>query len=138
MKTRPALIRSLGVLLALLVFAALPNSVLGELCDPAFTPYCELEYGHGTLLYLEIGTDCPTAATIFYTITYNQPNTNDPCHLSNSPTVCTNTGYTTFSASNHSYIGVPYGQTVYIRMIAWKLNMGDSDLETCEQHNPNN
>lgn len=139
MKTQSALLRPLGVLLALLVFTALPNSVLGELCDPAHTPYCQLYYGQGTLLYLELETDCPTAATIFYTITYNTPNSNDPCHYDNSPTVCppSETGYTTYSVPNGTYIGVPYGQTVYIRMLAWKLNMKDSEIESCEQHNPN-
>jgi hypothetical protein len=132
MKTRPTLRRSLGVLLALLVFTALPNATLGELCDPAHKPYCELEYGHGTLLYLELATDCPTAATIFYTITYNTPNYNTPCH--NGATPCSGT----YALPNHSYVGVPYGQTVYINMLAWKLNMQDSEVTSCEQHNPNN
>jgi hypothetical protein len=139
MKTRPALLRSIGVLLALLMFTALPNSVLGELCDPAYTPYCQLYYGHGTLLYLKVATDCPTAATIFYTITYNTPNSNVPCHEENSPTVCppSQTGYTTFSGPNGVYISVPYMQTVYVNAIAWKLNMKDSEMASCEQPNPN-
>lgn len=128
MKTRPALRRSLGVLLALLVFTALPNAVLGELCDPAYNPYCELVYGSGTNLYLKLITDCPTAATIFYTITYNQPNSNDPCHYPNNPTPCPGT----YSVPNGTQIAIPYGYCVHIRMLAWKLNMGDSKIVDCE------
>lgn len=139
MKTKSSLLPSIGVILALLVFAALPNSVLAERCNPAYEPQCSLEYGQGTLLYLELETECPTAATIFYTITYNTPNYDDPCHYANSATVCppSVTGYTTYSAPNGSYVGVPYGQTVFINMLAWKLNMDDSGITKCEQHNPN-
>lgn len=132
MKTKSALLRSIGVLLALLVFAALPNSVLGELCDPAHDPYCEVVYGHGTTLYLKLITDCPTAATIFYTRTFNTPNTVDPTHSGATP------GYLTYSVPNGTLIPIPYGSTIYIRMLAWKLNMGESGIVDCSQSNPNN
>lgn len=132
MKTRPALLRSIGVFLALLVFIALPNSVLGELCDPAYDPYCELVYSPGNNYYLKLKTDCPTAATIFFTKTVNTPNTVDPTHTGATP------GYLTYSVPNGTLIAIQYASSVHIRMLAWKLNMGDSKIVDYEYNGPEN
>jgi hypothetical protein len=132
MKTKSALLRSIGVLMALLVFVALPNSVLANPCGgPPHDPYCELYYGTGTNLFLELGTDCPTGATIFYTRTTNQPNYVDPTHSGTTP------GYLTYSCPIGTKIPIPYGSTIYIRALAWRVEFGDSGVTACDQHNPN-
>ena len=130
MKTRPALLRSIGVLMALLL-VALPNSILATPCPGCCEPYCELYYGTGNNLYLELETEYPSDATIFYTKTINQYNYDDPCH--NGSTPCSGT----YSCPNGTLIPVPYGSTIYIRALAYKSGLDDSPVTACEQHNPN-
>lgn len=117
--------------MALLVFVALPSSVLANPCGTPCDPYCELYYGTGTNLFLELETESPANAIIFYTKTFNQPNTVDPTHTGSTP----NSG--TFSCANGTLIPIPYGSTMYIRAIAWRSDLGDSGVTACDQHNPN-
>ncbi len=131
MNTKSVVVRSVGVLLALLVFVALPAPLLAEVCGTCHDPQCELYYGSGTSLYLELETDCPSAATIFYTKTVNQPNNVDPTHSGATP------GYLTYSCPNGTMIPIPYGSTIYIRMLAYKNGLVDSGVTACDQHNPN-
>ena len=131
MKTRPTLLRSIGVLMALLVFAALPNSVLATPCETCCAPACELYYGGGNNLYLELETSYPSDATIFFTKTINTPNTTDPTHTGTSP------GPGTYSCANGCLVPIPYNSTIYIRALAWRSDRGDSPITACDQHNPN-
>jgi hypothetical protein len=131
MKTKSILVRSIGALLALIVFVSLPTTLLAIVCTPAYDPYCELYYGTGTNLFLELGTDCPTGATIFYTKTINQYNSTDPTHTGTTP------GPSTYSCAIGTKIGIPYGSTIYIRSLAWRSDTIDSGVTACEQHNPN-
>jgi hypothetical protein len=130
MKTKSVLVRSIGALLALLVFISLPSSALADntCSDVGF----ELYYGTGTDLALELECDNPTDATIFYTVTFNQENNYPPLH---TDTTC---GAHTSKFANGSKIHIPYGSTIYINAIAWKSGWRDSaNVSSAEQHNPN-
>jgi hypothetical protein len=130
MKTRSAVVRSIGVLLALLVFVSLPSSVLADITCSDVT--IELYYGTGTDLALELECDNPTGALIFYTVTFNTPNNYTPTHSG------TTTGPHTSYFASGSKIHIPYGQTIFINAIAWKSGWADSEnVSSAEQHNPN-
>jgi hypothetical protein len=133
MKSRPALLRSLGVLLALLVFTTLPNATAS--CYTCCTPYCEFYYGIGgwQTNTLELETGWPSDAWIFYTKTLNTGNYNDPCHVNGTP--CTGVGYTTYKVPNGARIPLAYGIT-YVRMLAWRSDRGNSPIAECDQQNP--
>jgi|GEM_PF-6158929 len=131
MKTKSALVRSIGVLLALLVFVSLPSSVLAD-NGPCDDVYFELYYGIGHDLALEVSVDNPTGATIFYTVTFNTYNNYTPTHSGTTPGP-----HTSYFASG-SKIHIPYGSTMYINAIAWKSTWSDSvDVSSAEQPNPN-
>lgn len=130
MKTKSPFTRSIGVLLALLVFAALPATLLAN-CGTADDPYCELVYGPGNSLYLKLVCPNPTGATIFFTYTLDTPNTTDPTHSGSTP------GSGTSACASGTLIPIPYGHTIYIRAICWKSCWSDSGVVACEQHNPN-
>jgi hypothetical protein len=132
MKTKSALVRSIGVLLALLVFVSLPTSLLA-LCS-THDPVCKLYYGIGHNLFLELETDCPPSdVTIFYISSEDQPipDNSNPCHSGATP--CTGTSW----VANGTKVSIPYGHTLYIRMLAWRSDTGDSGIVDCDQHNPN-
>jgi hypothetical protein len=116
MKAKIALLRPIGVLMALLVFVALPNSLLA-ICSTCHTPTFEIA-GGGGLLYVTVTTDCPSDATIYYTI-----NGGTPTHSS---------AY----GANGLVISVPYGYTYCIRAIAAKTGHADSAVAYLCQHNP--
>ncbi|HKP03295.1 MAG TPA: hypothetical protein VJU77_07990 [Chthoniobacterales bacterium] len=126
MKTKPSLVRSIGALLGLLVLAALPTA-LGDLCNPAHDPTCELYYGNPVTVELE--TDCPVAATIFYTITFNVANNTDPCHFGSTP--CSDG--VTHAVPNGTHVPIGSSGSTHIRMVAWKLGMYDSNVVVCDQ-----
>lgn len=131
MKTKSVLVRSIGALLALLVFVSLPSSVLAiPFCDDVTI---ELYYGTGNDLALELECANPTGATIFYTVTFNTPNNYIPTHTG---TTC---GPHTSKFASGSKIHIPYGSTIYINAIAWKAgSWADSEnVSSAEQHNPN-
>ena len=136
MKTKSPLFRSIGVLLALLMFVALPSSLTAS-CLTCCTPYCEFYYGSGgwETNYFELETGWPSDAWIFYTKTVNTGNPNDPCHVNGTP--CTNVGYTTYKVPNGAHIPLAYGIT-YIRVLAWRSDRGNSPIAACDQQNPPN
>jgi hypothetical protein len=120
----------MGVL-ALLVFAALPNSLAGP-CLTCCAPTCTFYYDEPNNT-LRLYTTYPSNALIFYTKTVNTANTNDPCHVGADP--CTNVGYTTFVVPNGTYVPLGQGET-HLRMVAWRSDRGDSPVATCSQQNP--
>ncbi len=133
MNTKSVLVRSIGALLALLMFVSLPGFVLAAPCPGTCDPACELYYGTGTQLFLELETIYPSNATIFF-ISSTQPippNTN-PCHDPNG-NPCPGTS----AVANGTKVPIPYGHTLYIRMLAWRIDKGDSGIVDCDQHNPN-
>lgn len=135
MKTNSLLRRPFGVLMALLVFVALPHAVLAPPCETCCAPTCEFYYGSGDWQTntLELETTYPSDAWIFYTKTVNTANNNDPCHVNGTP--CTGVGYTTYKVPNGAHIGLAYGIT-YLRMLAWRSDRGNSSIEECSQQNP--
>ena len=127
MKTKTALLRSLGVLLALLVFTALPNSVLAT-CSPCHDPTFTVIPGSGNQLFVQIDCDCPPGATIFYRLNSGS----NPTHTGATPTGGT------FSGTSGMQVWIPYGYTVCIRALAWKEGSADSNVVVTCQHNPEN
>ncbi len=129
MNTKSPLFRSFGVLLTLLLFVATSVAVP---CYPSHDPQCALYYGTGSTLQLELETDCPSYATIFVITALDSgyPAAN-PCH--NGATPCAGTS----AIPNGSKISIPYGHTLYVKMIAWSSGTGDSQIVACDQHNPN-
>jgi hypothetical protein len=129
MKTK-SVVRSIGVLLTLLVFVSLSTSLLAV----CFThdPICELYYGTGHNLSLEVSTSCPANATIFFISSLDQPipGTTMPCHVGATP--CQGTS----AVPSETKIPIQYGHTLYIRMLAWRSDSGDSGIVDCDQHNP--
>jgi hypothetical protein len=131
MKTKSMLVRSIGALLALLVFVSLPSSLLAvPFSDDVIY---ELYYGIDTDLALELVCPNPTGATIFYTVTFNQENNYTPTHTG---TTC---GPHTSKFASGSKLHIPFGSTMYVNAIAWKaVGYGDSEhVTSAEQHNPN-
>jgi hypothetical protein len=134
MNTKSVLVRSIGVLLALLVFVSLPTSILASPCPGTCDPACELYYGTGHNLSLELETIYPSNATIFFISSVDQPipATSNPCHDANG-VPCQGTS----AVANGTQVPIPYGHTLYIKMLAWRIDKGDSGIVECEQHNPN-
>ena len=128
MKT--ALLRSIGVPLALLVCVALAGSVLAALCPTCCAPACSFYFG--TPNYLVLETTYPSNASIFYTITVSQPNYNDPCH-----DAAGNPCFGTYKVPNGTHIQLAQGES-HLRMVAWRSDRGDSPIATCSQQNPPN
>jgi hypothetical protein len=129
MKTQSLPFRSFGVLVALLMFVSTAFAVP---CYPSYDPYCELYYGTGNQLFLELETECPTWATLFVktAIDSGYP-AGDPCHVGATP--CAGTS----ALANGTKLSIPYGHTLYVKVLAWSSSTGDSGITTCDQHNPN-
>lgn len=137
MKRNSPLLRSIGAVLALLMFAALPSSLAG-LCAHPCDPTCDFYYGIGdwTTNTEELETTYPSNAWIFYTKTVGTANNNDPCHdASGTPCPYSQTGYYTYKVINGARVGLAYGIT-YLRMVAWRSDLGDSSVVACDQQNP--
>jgi hypothetical protein len=118
MKTRTALLHSIGVLMALLVFIALPSSLLASPCGTCYDPTFELVYGPGNQLKVKVVCGCPDNATIYYTV-----NGGTPTHSSaNSP--------------SGLLISIPYGYTYCIQALASRSGYVDSGVSGICQHNP--
>jgi hypothetical protein len=132
MNTKSPLVRSIGVLLALLVFVSLPTTLLA-ICGYADEVYCELYYGTGTNLSLELGADNPSGLTIYYTSGIDHPPTVDPTYngITGAP------GPGTSTCAPGTKIPIPYGHTLYIRALAWKYCWPPASITSCDQHNPN-
>jgi hypothetical protein len=128
MKTKSHLLTSIGALALFVLVAFASSSARADACDD---PYFELYYGVGNDLSLEVATDNPTGATIFYTMTLNQYNNYTPTHTG---TTC---GPNTSKFASGSKIHIPYGSTMYINALAWKSGWDDSGVTSAEQHNPN-
>jgi len=132
MKIKSALVRSIGAVLALLVFASLPTSLLA-ICGYPDDVSCELYYGIGHNLSLELVAENPSGLTIYYTYGINTPPTNDPTydHQTGAP------GPGTYTCASGTKIGIPYGSTLFIRALAQKSCWPPVNITSCEQHNPN-
>lgn len=130
MKTKSSLFRSIGVLLALLAFGALPNSLAAP-CQNCCAPNWEFYYDSGGN-YVELETIYPSNASIFYTLTFNGTNA-DPCHDS-AGTPCAGT----YKVANGSHVILTYGRESFFRMLAWRIDKGDSPIVAFSQQNPPN
>ena len=130
MKTKSALLPLTGVLLALLLFVALPSSTARGAQGQCPDVDIEWYYGGGNQIYfeVEVGDGCD----IYVTTSINNPNFAYPSRSGAtpiSPTVKVLSGSTFY---------IPYGSTMYIRAFAYKPLWAQSvNLSEAEQHNPN-
>jgi hypothetical protein len=130
MKTRSALLPSIGALLALLLFVALPtpsaHASQGQCPDVDISWY----YAGGNQIYfeVEVGSGCD----IYVTNSVDNPNFAWPSRSGATPI------YPTIKVASGSTFYIPYGHTMYIRAFAWKPAWTQSvNITTDEQHNPN-
>jgi hypothetical protein len=129
MTTKSALLPSIGALLALLLFVALPSPAranLGQCPDVDIEWY----YGGGNQIYFElvVGDGCD----IYVTNSVNNPNFAYPSRSGATPIS------PTIKVASGSTFYVPYGSTMYIRAFAFKPLWSQSvNLSEAEQHNPN-
>jgi Chitobiase/beta-hexosaminidase C-terminal domain len=107
MKTKSSLIRSIGVLLALLVFVALPGSTALANCGQCADVDIYFEYAGPTGIVAEMECEFPAGAIIFYTV-----NGTNPTHTGATP------GSGTYIYSGP--IPVPYLHCIHIKARAWK------------------
>jgi hypothetical protein len=137
MKTKSPVFRSIGALLALVAFIALPSSLAAP-CQTCCTPTCSFYYGeNGGPNNTELETTYPSDAWIFYTKTLNQANNNDPCHDA-SGTPCPPFApnyYVTYKVPNGTHVPLATGIT-HFRVLAWRSDRGDSTIQACEEQNP--
>ena len=122
MKTKSALLRSIGAL-ALFILIAFPSSsalAAGHCADPdIWYEYDAGPTGVRVLMY----SAPPVGATIFYTL-----NGQNPTHTGSSP------GPNTMIFYGPVY--VPYEQWMHFRALAWKLNYLDSGITYVSITNP--
>jgi len=131
MKTRIALLPSIGALLALLLFVALPSptarATLGQCPDVDIY----WEYGPGTQIFfeVEVGSGCD----IYVTTSINNPSFPDPSRSGATPIS------PTIKVASGSTFQIPYGSTMYIKAFAFKPLWSQSlNLSYDSQSNPNN
>ncbi len=130
MKTKSALLRSIGpLLLSLLALVALPCSTArasqGQCGDVNFSP----EYVSGTQIrvVLEVGNGC----VIYVTTSVDNPSFPDPSRSGVTPIS------PTFTVSSGASLYVPFGHTMYFKAFAYKALWTQSvNLGYWEQHNP--
>jgi hypothetical protein len=129
MKTRSALLPSIGALLALLLFVALPSPTVraaqGQCGDVDISWY----YAGGNLIYfeVEVGDGCDIYVTTSIDSAAPTPSRSGATPISPTLKVPTETTF---------YI--PYGHTMYIKAFAWKPLWGQSvNISEADQHNPN-
>jgi hypothetical protein len=132
MKTQ-SLLRSLGaLLLALLVFVALPSPTAVASNGQCGDVEIYWEYGTGTQIYYELHVYNPSDCVIYVTTSINNPNFPNPSRSGTTPIS------PTFTVSHGSQIQIPYGFTMYIKAFAYKAGWTQSvNLSYEEQHNPN-
>ena len=130
MKTKSALLPSIGALLALLVFVALPSSTARAAQGQCPDVDIYWVYAGGNQIYfeVEVGSGCD----IYVTNSINNPNFAYPSRSGATPI------YPTIKVASGSTFYIPYGSTMYIRAFAFKPLWAQSvNLSSDEQHNPN-
>jgi hypothetical protein len=113
MKTKSPLFRSIGALLALLVFVTLPSSTALANCGQCADVSVYYEYDGPTGIQVVMYVASPSGATIFYTT-----NGSNPTHTGATPDTNTMIYY--------GPIPIPYGQCRNFRARAWKYCYYDS------------
>lgn len=130
MKTPSALLRSIGaLLLALLVFVALPSSMLAKLqCSDVDISW---EYGGVNQIYYVLEVT-PSDCLIYVTNSVDNPSFPDPSRSGTTPI------YPTFAVSSGATIYIPYVHTMYIKAFGYKPTwLQSQNISYFEQHNPN-
>jgi len=127
MKTKSALLRSIGALVALLMFVAFPGSPAWANCGQCDDVEFGLS-GYGTLLFVEVICEHPTGADIYFTTNGNNPIINPD----GTP------GASTLKVASGTNIPVDYGTTLHVKAIADKGSCWYQSINITEiyQHNP--
>jgi len=130
MKTKSALLRSTGVLLALLVYIALASLSARASQGQCGAVDIQPHYGGGGLLYLEL-TASPSSCDIYATTSIDNPSFPDPSRSGASPIP------PTIKVASGSRFYVPFGHTMCIKAFAYKPLWTQSvNLSSACQHNP--
>lgn len=130
MKTKSALLPSIGAFLALLLLVALPTPTARASQGQCDDVDIEWYYGGRNQIYfeVEVGDGCD----IYLTTSINNPSFPDPSRYGYEPV------YPTIKVSSGSTFYIPYGSTMYMKAFAFKPNWTQSvNLSYAEQHNPN-
>ena len=130
MKTKSALLPSIGALLALLLFVALPSSTARASQGQCGDVDIYWVYAGGNQIYfeVEVGDGCD----IYVTTSINNPNFPWPSRSGATPIS------PTVKVASESRFYIPYNSTMYIRAFAYKPAWTQSVNTTSdEQHNPN-
>lgn len=125
---------SIGVLLALLVFVALPSSSARASQGQCGDVSISWEYGGPNDIYYELSVS-PSTCTIYVTTTLNNPTIVDPTwnFMTGVPIS------PTFTVANGAEIHIPLNSTMYIKARAWQSRWTQSvNISKDDQHNPNN
>jgi len=132
MKTRFSLLRSIGaLLLALLVFVALPSSTARASLGQCGDVEIYWVYAGSNQIYFDLDVE-PSDCVIYLTTTINNPTIVDPSRSGATPISPTST------CASGSHIYIPYGTTMRIKAFAWKSGWTQSaNITFAEQHNPN-
>lgn len=131
MKTKSALLPSIGALLALLLFVALPCSTARASDGQCGDVDIYWEYGPGTQIFFELEVE-PSDCVLYVTTSINNPSFADPSRSGATPIS------PTFTCASGSHIQIPYGYTLYVKAFAWKDRWTQSvNLSSDGQHNPN-
>jgi hypothetical protein len=131
MKTKSSLVPSISVLLALLVFIALPLSNARAAVGQCGDVDISWEYGPYPQIYFEL-TVSPSDCVIYVTTSIDNPSFPNPSRTGAAP------NSPTFTCASGSEFQIPYGHTMYIKAFAWKPTFAQSvNLSSDEQHNPN-
>jgi len=135
MKTKSAFIPSIGAVLALLLFVALPSPTARAVQGQCPDVDIYWEYGPGTQLFfeVEVGSGCD----IYVTTSINNPSFPDPSR--NIPLHPADPVSPTVKVASGSTFQIPFGSTMYIKAFAFKPLWAQSvNLSYDEQSNPNN
>ena len=137
MKTESALFRSFGVLLALLVFLALPSSTALANCGQCADVAIEWYYDPGTAMHFELEVANPAGANIYFTTSLDNNACPDPTwnFTTGAPT---GTTLVCYNCTDGQDVPIPYTHTLNIKARAWKTCYSQSvNITEDSQHNPN-
>jgi hypothetical protein len=136
MKTESALFRSFGVLVALLVFLALPSSTALANCGQCADVEIEWYYDPGTAMHFELSVANPSGANIYFTTSLDNTEPDNPSwDSSGNPT---GTTLVCYNCTGGQDVPIPYMHTLNIKARAWKYCYYQSvNISSDSQHNPN-
>ena len=141
MKTESPMFRSLGVLVAVLMFIALPSSTVLASCGQTADVDVEWYYDAGTAMHFELEVANPTGTNIYYTVTLGDTNVPDDPTFDPGTGAPTGSTLVCYNCTSGRDIPIPYKDTLNVKAIAWKTGIPchypSVNISSGSQHNPN-